>query len=93
MYAESAGDPQQRRYPRIHRAGLDVLIGLPPDLGGKEHGLLRAVLADACDADAVADSAALLQEPGVIIGQVRHSTNALPVTIMSQPGIPGILGS
>jgi hypothetical protein len=24
---------------------------------------------------------------------VRHSTNALPVTIMSQPGIPGILGS
>lgn len=93
MHAERAGDPQQRRDSRIHCAGLDVLEGLAAYLGGEEHGLLGAVLAESCDADAVADGAAFLVEPVVVIGQVRHSTNAVPMTIMGQPGIPCFLGS
>jgi hypothetical protein len=31
----------------------------------------------------------LAQEPGVVIGQGRHSTNAVPMMIISQPGKPG----
>lgn len=93
MYAECAGDPQQCRDPRVHCAGLDVLVGLAAYPGGEEHGLLGAVLADSCDADSVADGAAFSLEPVVVIGQVGHSTNAVPMTIMSQPGIPCLLGS
>lgn len=91
MHPQHAGDPQQRRDARVPRAGLDVLIRSAGDAGRKEHGLLRPVLADALNADAVADGAALLKEPGVVIGQVGHSTNAGPKMIIGQPGIPGFL--
>jgi hypothetical protein len=74
MYAQHAGDPQQRPDPRISPAGLHVLIHGAAHPGGQEHRLLGAVLAQARDADAVADGAALLEEPGVVIGQLWHAT-------------------
>ena len=91
MYAQHAGDPQQRGHSRISPAGFHVLIHGPRDPGSQEYGLLGAVLADPCDADAVADGAALLEEPGVVIGQVWHATTLGPSMITSQPGKPGLL--
>lgn len=90
MHTQHAGDPQQCADPGVSVAGLDVLEGLTPHLGGQEHGLLGAVLSEAFDADAVADGAALLQEPGVVIGQGGHSTNLVPTMIIRQPGKPGL---
>jgi hypothetical protein len=74
MYAQHAGDPQQRPNPRISPAGLHVLIHGAAQPGSQEHGLLGPVLVDARDADAVADGAALIEEPGVVIGQLWHAT-------------------
>lgn len=91
MYAQHACDPQQRRDPRIQRAGLDVLIGGAADAGSQEDALLGAVLSDAFDADAVADGFAFCEEPGIVIGQVGHSLNAGVINIVSQPGKAGIL--
>jgi hypothetical protein len=91
MYAQDAGDPHQRRDVRIRPAGFDVLVGGAAHLGGQEHALLGAVLVQAGDADAVADGAALLQEPVVVIGQVWHATTLGPIMIASQPGSPGLL--
>jgi hypothetical protein len=48
---------------------------------------------EASDADAVADGAALLEQPAVVIGQAGHVTNALPKMIISQPGLPGNIRS
>lgn len=93
MDAEDAGDPQERRDAGIDGAGLDVLVGLAAHAGRQEHAFLGAVLAKACDADAVADGAALPEEPFVVVGQGWHSTHAVPTMILSQPGVPCILGS
>lgn len=90
MHTQNMSDLQQRRDTGIGRAGLDCLVGGPGHPGGEEHALLGAVLVDASDANAVADGAALLQEPVVVIGQLWHSTNALTKIIISQPGIPGL---
>jgi hypothetical protein len=90
MHTQHAGDPQQRANPRVSVAGLEILEGFAAHLGGEEHALLGAVLAQSLDADAVADGAALLQEPGVVIGQGWHSLNMAPTMIISQPGKPGI---
>lgn len=72
MHAQHLSDPQQGRHPGVHIAGLDVLIGLPSDLRGQEHGLLGAVLVEPLDADPVADGASAFQEPGVVVGELRH---------------------
>jgi hypothetical protein len=91
MYAQHPSNPQQRRNAGIRSAGFDVLVGRAADTGGQENALLGAVLAESFDADAVADGAAFLNEPGVVIGQAGHSTYALPKIIVSQPGKPGIM--
>ncbi len=72
MHTQHMSNPQQRRHTRIDTAGLHILIRLPAHAGGEEHGLLGAVLAEAFDADAVADGASAVEEPGVVIGQVWH---------------------
>src|SRR5690606_32995691 len=91
VHAQHARNAQQAPDASLRSPGLDLLIGGPGDARRKVHGLLGAVLSYADDADAVADGALLLQEPGVVIGQVRHSTNARPIMIISQPGLPGIM--
>lgn len=88
---QDVGDPQQCGYARVRPSGFDVLIGGAGHAGREVHRFLRHVLAEAGDADAVADGPALLKEPGVVIGQVRHSTNAGPKMIIGQPGKPGLL--
>ena len=52
--------------------------------------LLGEVALEAGDAYAVAKGAAFGEEPAVVVGQVRHSTHAVPLMIFSQPGLPGI---
>lgn len=91
MYPQYAGDPQQRRDPRVSLAGFHVLVHGSAQLCGEEHGLLGPVLADPLDADTVADGAALREEPGVVNGQVGHPRNAGAIMIISQPGEPGLL--
>jgi hypothetical protein len=91
VYAQHAGDPQQRRNAGVRLAGLDVLVNGAAHPGGKEHRFLGSVLAEPRDADTVADGAALLEEPGVVIGQVGHQRNAGLIMIASQPGKPGFL--
>lgn len=91
MHAEDPSDPQQRRDAGVHRAGLDVLIGLAAHPGGEEHGLLCSVLAQSRYADAVTDGTAFGGEPGVVIGQLGHATNAQQIMIIRQPGIPRFL--
>lgn len=93
MYPQYARDPQQRRNACIDGAGLDTLIRGAADAGGEEHALLGAVLADAFDADAVADGPALLEEPVVVIGQRGHSLHAGLILSASQPGKPCFLRS
>ena len=85
MHTQHASDLQQGRDAGIGRACLDGLIRGPGDAGGEEHALLGAVLAEAPDANAVADGATLPQEPVVVIGQGRHSTNPMTKMIISQP--------
>lgn len=91
MHTENVGDPQQRPDAGIPGAGLDLLIGGAREVSGEEDGLLRHVLAEPPDADAVADGAALMEQPGVVIGQAGHSTNALTKIIISQPCLSGIM--
>lgn len=91
MHAQHAGDPPQRSDAGISRAGLDGLIGGPAHSGGEEHALLGAVLVYPGDADAVAEGAALLSEPGVVVGQGWHPSQARLTMIISQPGKPGII--
>jgi len=90
MHTQNMSDLQQGGDAGVSRAGLDSLVRGPGDAGREEHGLLGAVLVEAFDANAVADGAALPQEPVVVIGQRRHSTNALTKIIISQPGSPGL---
>ena len=91
MYAQYAGDPQQGRDVGVRRAGFDGLIRGPADPGGQEHAFLGAVPVESRDADAVADGAALLEEPVVVIGQGWHACQAGPILVASQPGEPGLL--
>jgi hypothetical protein len=90
MHTQHASDLQQGGDAGVGRAGLDGLIRGPGDAGGEEHGLLSPVLVEAPDANAVADGAAFPQEPVVVIGQGRHSTNPMTKMIISQPGVPGL---
>lgn len=91
MHAEDSGDLHQRRDAGVAGACLDLLIAGPGYAGREEDLLLGEVESYAADADAVADGAALCEEPGVVIRQGRHSTNALTKIIASQPGLPGIM--
>lgn len=91
MNTQDVGDPKQRGDTRVRMAGLDVLKRLAPYPGGEEHALLCPVLTEAFDADAVADGASAVEQPGVIIGQVGHPTDTRLIMILSQPGKPGIL--
>ena len=91
MHTQGSRDAQQGRDAGVHQAGLDVLVGLAPELRGEENGLLGSVLTDPDHTDAVADGLAFTEEPGVVIGQVGHLLHAGPTMIISQPGIPGIL--
>ena len=93
MHAQDAGDTQECRDPGVGRAGLDGLVGGAGDVRGKEDTLLGAVVVEPGDADAVADGAALLEEPLVVVGQAGHAVNAGPIMILSQPGKPGIIRS
>jgi hypothetical protein len=91
VYTENAGDPQQRPDARIATAGLDLLVCGAGEVRREVDGLLGHVLAESPDADAVADGAALVEQPGVVIGQAGHSTNALTKIIISQPCLSGII--
>lgn len=91
MHAKDVSNPQQRSDPGVDVAGLDVLEGLAGDAGGEEHALLGAVLPVPFDADAVTDGASAFEEPGVVVGQVRHSSDLRPQMIIGQPGKPRIL--
>ena len=89
MHAEDPGDSMQGADARVGLACLDVLVGGARQAGREEDALLGHVLVETPDADAVADGAALLEQPAVVIGQAGHVTNALPKMIISQPGLPG----
>lgn len=91
MHTQDVSDPQQRANARVDLAGLDVLEGLAAYPGGKEHALLGAVLAQPLDADAVADGASALLQPGVVVGEAGHLSDTRRLMILSQPGSPGIL--
>jgi hypothetical protein len=91
MDTQNASDPQQRRDARVSRASLDLLVRGAREVRCEEDGLLGHVLAEPPDADAVADGAALMEQPGVVIGQAGHSTNALTKIIISQPCLSGII--
>jgi hypothetical protein len=91
MYTKDASDPQQRADARIATAGFDLLVGGAGEVRREVDGLLGHVLAEPPDANAVADGAALTEQPGVVIGQAGHSTNALTKIIISQPCLPGII--
>lgn len=90
MHAKNASDPQQRSDARVAAAGLDLLIGGAREVRREVDGLLGHVLAEPPDANAVADGAALKEQPSVVIGQAGHSTNALTKIIISQPCLSGI---
>ena len=90
MYAEDSRDFHQCRDAGIAHAGLDLLVAGSGDAGGEEDLLLSEVESYAADADAVADGAALCEEPVVVIRQV-HSVSVLPKLITRQPGLPGIM--
>lgn len=90
MHAEDPRDLDECRDAGIAHAGLDLLIGGARDTGREEHLLLGEVEPQTADTDAVADGAALPEEPVVIIGQV-HSASVLPKMIIRQPGKPGIM--
>ena len=91
VHAQHARDADQRRDARVRPAGLNLLVGRSRDARGQEDSLLGHVLVQSAHADAVADGAALLQEPVVVIGQAGHPTNVAPTMIVSQPGKPGLL--
>jgi hypothetical protein len=91
MHPQDVSDPQQCGNPGVNMTGLDVLVGLAGDAGGEEHVLLGAVLAVPFDADAVADGASAVEEPGIVVGQVWHSSDLRPLMIIGQPGKPRIL--
>lgn len=91
MHTQNASDPQQGCDVGVRRAGFDGLICGPADSGGQEDAFLGAVLVYPRDADAVADGAALLKEPVVVIGQGWHARQAVPILVTSQPGEPGLL--
>lgn len=90
MHAQDARDFHQGADADVMRAGLDALVGGPADACGEEDAFLGAVLSKAGDPDAVADGLTLLEEPVVVIGEPRHSTNARAKLIISQPGKPGL---
>ena len=90
MHAQDPRDLHQCRDAGIAHAGLDLLVAGPCYAGREEDLLLCEVESYAADADAVADGAALYEEPVVVIGQV-HSVSVLPKMIISQPGLPGII--
>jgi hypothetical protein len=90
MHTQNMSNLQQGGDVGVSRAGLDSLVRGPGYAGSEEHGLLGAVLVEALDANAVADGAALPQEPVVVIGQGWHSTNPMTKIIISQPGQPGL---
>jgi hypothetical protein len=93
MHTQDMGNAQQGGDAGILGAGLDGLIGGAGHLCSEEHGFLGAVLSQARDTDAVADGAALCEEPVVVGGQAWHPTNAVPKMIISQPALSGILRS
>lgn len=89
MHTQDTGDPQQGCDARVDQSGFDVLVGFSAHAGGKEDVFLGAVLAEAFDADAVADGASAVEKPRVVIGEVGHSSDTRRLMIISQPGIPG----
>lgn len=91
VHAEDVSDPQQRRNAGVDEPGFDVLVGLASHAGGEEDVFLGAVLAESFDADAVADGASALVQPGVVFGELGHSSDTRRPMIVSQPGIPGFL--
>lgn len=91
VHTQDTGDLQQGGDFDVHRTGLDLLIRGAGDSGLEEHPLLGHVLAQTYNADAVADGAAFVEEPGVVVGQAWHSTHAGLFMIDSQPGAPGFL--
>lgn len=84
MDIESAGDAEEPRVAGIGSAGLDALDREPLDSTGVAQPLLGEVGVEPLLPDPVAEASALLNDP-VRVGFAGHSTNADPVTIMSQP--------
>jgi hypothetical protein len=93
MNPQNVSNPQQRGDTGVDVAGLDVLERLAAHAGGEEHALLGAVLPEPFDADAVTDGASAVDQPGVVIGEVGHSSETRRQMIFSQPGNPRIFGS
>lgn len=90
MQAQGARNPYQGADAGVGGAGLDLLVGGSGDAGREENALLGAVLAEAGDADAVADGSQVAAEPVVSVGRMGHLTHRLLKIIPSQPGIPGL---
>lgn len=91
VYAEHVGDPEKGRDARVRRPGFHRLVCRAAYAGREEDGFLGAVVVQPADPDAVTDGASLAVEPLVVVGQGRHSVNAVPKMIISQPGLPGII--
>ena len=89
-HTEDAGDPQQRVERRVVLAGFDALQDVATDAGVEVEAFLRDALTTAFAPDPVPQDAAVLVEPGVVVGWV-HSTNAELKIITSQPDKSGIL--
>lgn len=91
VHAEYVSDPQQGGDACVDGADLNVLVGLAAHACGEEYVVLGSVLAEAFDADAVADGASAFVQPGVVVGKLGHSSDTRCPMIVSQPGIPGFL--
>ncbi len=88
MHSEGVGD--QKQVAEFHlAAGFHALDGRPVDAAGVGERLLRHVLVQPTHADAVAGSAAGVEDPLGLIGW--HAFNVLRTMIISQHQICGIL--
>jgi len=90
VQSQSFGDEQQ--VAEFHLgAGFHALDRRPVEPAGVSEGLLRHVHVQPAHADAVADTAAGVEDPLGLFGW--HPANALPTMIISQQQICGILRS
>jgi hypothetical protein len=85
MHTQDMRDPQQHADAGVDVAGLDVLERFAADVRGEVDAFLGAVLAESFDADAVADCASAVDQPGIVIGEAGHPSDTRAMIIISQP--------
>lgn len=90
MHPQCSGDVEEMRQLHLG-AALHPLDGAAVDAGCVGECLLSHVQAQPPHADAVADGLAGVEDPLRLIG--GHLGNALPIMIISQQQICGIIGS